>query len=151
MKIKKPSDSVGGGNFVYADLPKSMDECFYEMKLVEFKLTQNEDKFAAVFECVDTDTKVRPGQEISVMLDPSQKFAETYFWRDLYSITIALRGKSVTAKRLSKYSAKYYDTLVKPKHIIAFMEELIGSTLRLDIVRFEKDGEPRTAKTWSAA
>jgi hypothetical protein len=149
MKIKKPSSSVGGGNYQYLDLPESMDDCYYVLRLTEFKLSQNADKFFAVFEVLETDTKVKPGQEVSLVLDPNQQFAETYFWRDLHSVVLALRGMKVTSKRLVATAEKHTDDLLKAKAIIKYASKYVGNTCRVDIVRFEKGGKSRTARKWA--
>lgn len=144
-KIKAPNKAtVASKTYTYLDLPKTMDDCFYELELKEVKLTDNEDKYVAVFEVLDTDTKVRKGTEISHLMDPYQKFAETYFWRDIFNIYCVTRGKEPTKERLEVLADKHQKTLDKLVDGAG-----VGGQCRVDIRSYEKDGERKTQRTWS--
>lgn len=141
-EIKPPSDAVAGQNYQYLDLPKSMEECFYDLELIEFKAVDS--KFFAVFKVLDTDTKVKKGAEISHQLDPFQKFAETYFWRDLFNIYLTTRGREATKDAIED---------LKPKHkkILKRMEEGagVGGSCKCTIESYAgEDGERKTKKSW---
>lgn len=143
-RIKPPNkDTVAGKNYTYLDCPKSMDECYYELELLDCKLTDNEDKYVCVFKVLETDTKVRPGTEISHMMDPYQKFAETYFWRDMFTIYAVCRGKEADEKLLKKLSDKHEAILAKMVDGAA-----VGGTCVCHIKSFEKEGRMRSIKTW---
>lgn len=145
-KIKGPNrDTVAATNYQYLDLPKSMEECFYDLELVDFKLTENEDKYVAVFKILDTDTKLRKGTEISHMMDPYQKFASTYFWRDVFTIYCVCGGKEADKEHI--------DALVdKSSKVLARLTngKRTGGSCTVRMRRYEgKDDKPRTHKDWA--
>jgi len=146
-RIPKPNkDGLTGKQYQYLDLPKSMEECYYELELVKFDETDKGDKFAAEFKILDTDTRLKG--KASELLDPGQKYAETYFYRTLFSIVCALENKELTKKRVSKLSKKR-------KELIADLTDgkYDGKTCRLDITSLGEDedsGRRKTKKIWSA-
>ena len=152
-KIKGPNqETVAGKNFIYLDLPKSMDNCTYDLELVEIKMNDDEDKYIAVFKVLSTDTKVKVGSDISHMMDPFQKFADTYFWRDMFTIYLVVRGKEPTKERLEALAAKYADS----KKALKFLDKLIadefkmvGGTCTCAIRSYEKDDKRKTVREWS--
>jgi hypothetical protein len=143
--IKAPNKkSLASTSYVYLDLPKGMDECFYDLELAEFKMTKEENKYVAVFKVLDTDTKVRKGTMISHLMDPYQKFAETYFWRDVFTIYATCRGKEPTRELLEKLADKHQailDKLIDGKGV--------GGSCNVQIRSYEKDGKTKTQKTWA--
>lgn len=143
-RIKPPNkETVAGKTFVYLDLPKSMEDCFYDLELTEFKLTENEDKYVAVFKILDTDTRLKKGTEINHLLDPYQKFAETYFWRDVFNIYACVRGKEPTKELLETLANKHQKVLDKLADGAG-----VGGSCTCRIRSYEKDGKLRTQKTW---
>lgn len=144
-RIKPPNkETVASQSYTYLDLPKSMEECFFDLELVEIKLTDNEDKYAAVFKVLDTDTKIRPGTEVSHLMDPYQKFAETYFWRDIFTIYAVCRGKEADKELLEKLADKHETILEKLTDGAG-----VGGSCTVRMRRYEKDGKSRTQKTWA--
>lgn len=152
-KIKAPNqETVAGKNYLYLDLPRDMDNCSYDLEFKEFKLTDNEDKYVAVFEVIDTDTKIKKGADISHMMDPFQKYADTYFWRDIFTIYLTTRGKEATEARIKKLAAKYDN----PAACMEFLQNMvdnefgcIGGTCNCSIRSYEKDDKRKTAREWT--
>lgn len=144
-KLKGPGELKVGKKFQYVDLPKNMEECYFDLELQEVKELDS-GNIAFEWTVIDTDTKVKIDSTISSMLYPFQKLAEVYFWKELFAIAIALEGKELTQKRIDKKKAAY------KKVQKAFMnndEKYIGKRLRVSLkTRLNDDGETRTDKTW---
>lgn len=153
-KMKTPNqDTVAGKAYQWLDLPKNMENCTFDLQLKEFKLKEEtEDKYFAVFEVLETDTKVKKGSSISHAMDPFQKFAETYFWRDVFTIYLVTRGKEATEGRIKKLAAKY-DTPDLCKEFLQNMVDnefgCIDGSCTVDIRSYEKDDKRKTAKEWT--
>lgn len=153
-RIKKPTkDSVRAGKqFTYLNCPKNMDSCFYELELKELKETEQGDKLVFVFNVISTDTKEREGTEISHLLDPFQKFAETYFWREVFGLCITLSGKEIEQERIDKLRKRLNKIECESiAEIIEFAEANgceVGRCARAKFKRFNKDGKDKTRLDW---
>jgi len=147
-KIKGPNkETVASKNYIYLDLPTSMDDCFYDLKLKTVKLTENEDKYVAVFEVLDTDTKVRKGAEISHMMDPYQKFAETYFWRDIFTLYCVTRGKEASEENIKPLVDKSDKILEK---VTSEDFKGVGGACTCRITSYtNKEDQRKTRREWS--
>ena len=144
-KIKPPNrDGIKAGKrYAYLDLPEGMSECFFDLKLLEVKELES-DNIACVFEVLDTDTKARVGSEINLMLYPFQRFAETYFWKEVYALNIVLRGKQITQKRIDKLHDNYKGALKALKN-----GDFVDGTCRCTISRYTgRDDQDKTARNW---
>ena len=97
MSFRKPNrEQVGreaGEKHIYLHIPDGMAECVFDLEFLAFKYVDEKDFFVAEFKVIATDTPVKAGKTISVVLNPRQKLAEVYFYRDLYNIRLALRGR----------------------------------------------------------
>ena len=147
-KIKAPNrEGIKPSNqFQYLDIPKDQDSCFYNLKLVEFKYIDEADKYVAEFEVLDTDTKQHIGSKVSHMMDPFQKFAETYFWKDIFALHITLKGKAITQKRLDALLEDHEAALK-----VLSSGKRNGCVCRCSIKRYTRDGKDKTMRTWEPA
>jgi len=145
VKYRKPSDRVDAKQYIYLNIPKNMDSCFYKLEFLESKENDKGEKLVLVWKVLETDTNVEVGSEISQMLNPNQEFAETYFWTELFNTVIAARGKKPSDKRRAKLKPKHENILDK-----ALKNTLIekGTTVQVSYERFEKKGKSRTAQDW---
>lgn len=146
-KLKGPGELKVGKKFQYLDLPKNMEECFFDLELQEVKELDS-GNIAFEWTVIDTDTKVKVDSIISSMLYPFQKLAEVYFWKELFAIAIALEGKEFTQKRVDK-KKRVYKKVRK-----AFMnndEKYIGQRARCVLkTRIKEDGETTVDRVWEA-
>jgi len=141
---KKPGEIKVGQKFQYVELPKGMDECYYELELKEVKELDSGNE-AFVFEIMDTNTKQKVGSETSCILNPNQKLASIYYFKEMFAIHCALNGKEFTQKRVDKMTAKY--KTIKKSFLAS--EEHVGKRAKLVIESYEnKDGETKTRRTW---
>ena len=139
-KIKAPNaqSMKPSRKFQYLDCPKDENECFYDLRLTDFKFIEDASKFVFEFEVLDTDTKLKVGSSASQLIDPYQDFAETYFWKDVFALSITLKGKSITEKRIAKlmkvYSPKYLKSLDEDamvEDLVARFTDRIGGEVKL--------------------
>jgi hypothetical protein len=142
-KIKPPSDSVGAQQYQYIDLPSSMEDCYYDLELVEFKLSDDESKYFAEFKVLDTDTKVRKGSSVSHSMDPYQKWAETYFWRDVFTIYLVTKGKEASKELIDALKPKHQKILDKMVN-----GQGVGGCCTARLKAYEKDGERKYSRSW---
>lgn len=156
-KLKAPNaDSMKPSRkFQYLDCPKDEAQCYYDLELAEWKYIEDASKFVAEFKIIDTDTKLSAGSIASQMLDPYQDFAETYFWKDIFALSITLGGKSISEKRIAKllkvYSPKYLKSLDEDALVADLQERFdarVGGQVKLTIQRYEKNGKSKTSKLW---
>lgn len=157
-KLKAPNaqSMKPGKKFQYLDCPKDEDQCYYDLRLVDFKWIEDASKFAFEFEILDTDTKLKVGSTASTLLDPYQDFAETYFWKDVFALSITLKGKAISEKRIAKllkvYSPKYLKSLDEDgmvEDLTARFADRINGEVKLTIERREnKYLKIKTYKTW---
>jgi hypothetical protein len=106
-KQKPPGDIKIGKQYAYLDLPSGMDECFFNLELVEVKEVGEDGNIAYIFTVLETDTKVKVDSTINHIMRPFQKFAHIYYYKDLFSLRVAISGKEVTQARVDKLVAKW--------------------------------------------
>lgn len=134
---------------IYLGIPKDMQDCVYNLRLVDFKFVEEKTFFVVEFEVLATDTPIKAGKIVSKVLDPNQKLAATYFYRELYDIRQALRGKVPSGKVRDKLAAKQ-DTSVEG--ILAVLEGLEGRECRALFERYtNKDGAEKYSTSWLPA
>ena len=153
MSFRKPNrEQVGreaGEKHIYLHIPDGMAECVFDLEFLAFKYVDEKDFFVAEFKVIATDTPVKAGKTISVVLNPRQKLAEVYFYRDLYNIRLALRGKTPSGAARDKLAAKQ-DTSVEG--ILKVLEGLEGRECRAVLERYtNKLGEPARSTSWLPA
>lgn len=146
-KIKPPKQDAVGPRKQFKSLtkPESMEDCFYDLELQECKEIESKDGdtlIVAEFKVLDTDTKVKVGSSVSHFMNPYQKLAEVYFWRDVLALNITLKGKTITKKRIAKLCEDHK----------AALQTLLdgdrnGGTCRCVIESYtKKDGTPGSQK-----
>lgn len=106
-KQKPPGEIKIGKQYAYLDLPNGMDECYFNLELQEVKEVGEDSNIAFIFTVLDTDTKVKVDSTINHIMRPLQKFAAIYYYKDLFSLRIAIDGREVTQKRVDKLTAKW--------------------------------------------
>lgn len=143
-KQKPPGDIKVGKQYAYLDLPNGMDECFFNLELVEVKEVGEDGNIAYVFTVLDSDTKVKPDTTINHLMRPFQKLASIYYYKDLFSLRIAIGGKEVTQARVDKLVDKW-ETVQK-----AFLDgKHNGKRVRATIQGYlNKDSKPSTRTNW---
>jgi hypothetical protein len=143
-KMKGPGEIKVSKQYAYLDLPKDMEECFYELELQEVKEIGEVGNIAFVWNVLDTDTRVKVGSEINLVLYPFQKLAHVYFWRELLSLQLVLRGKDVTQDNMDKVVPKAKKILKK------FMDgEYNERSARLEIKSYNNEaGDAKTRRNW---
>lgn len=145
-KIKGPGEIKVGKKFAYLRLPDGMEECFYDLELQEVKEVGEQGNIAFVWIIIDTDTKAKVDSTINGMLNPFQKLAHIYFWKELFSIALALQGKEITQKRVDKLTKKHDQVR---KDFMSNSDKYIGKRARCVLsTRVNDDGDTKVDRTW---
>lgn len=143
-KQKPPGEIKIGTQYVYLDLPSGMDECFFTLELQEVKEVGEDGNIAYVFTVLDTDTKVKIDSTINHIMRPLQKLASVYYYKDLFTLRVAIGGKEVTQARVDKLSSKWegvQNAFLEGKHNGKRVTARIKSYLN-------KSGEAKTRTDW---
>lgn len=137
----------GGAAHVYLSIPEDMQDCLYDLEFKALKYVPEKMFFVAEFKVLATDTPIKAGKIASKVFDPTQEHADTYFWRDLYDLRTALRGKQPNARIREKLAAKQADTSVDG--VLALLSGCEGRECRLVYERYtNKQGKDKYATTW---
>lgn len=142
---KGPGDVKVGKKFAYVDLPDNMEECFYDLELLEVKELDT-GNIAFEWLVLDTDTRAKIDSEISSVLYPFQRLAEIYYFRELFAIETALAGKKLTQKRIDKLKDSWQSI---EEALLNNDKKYIGRRARCVIKsRIGEDGKARSDRYW---
>jgi hypothetical protein len=131
-------------------LPDGLNECVYQVEFREIEWKEGVSKKSAKpyafyvlrFVVDATDTNIKAGSKIEKTLNPTQAFADTYFYREMFDLIAALRGVNPTDEtraklrnKINKLADANKDKLVSVDNVITMFAKLEGRSAVCRFVR----------------